>query len=259
MSLQQQMDEAAGERSGFFIGSDPDNVLKEEDHHQIILQKANALASENCLKEAIDWFSVALRYGPVRPEQLSTFVDCILRNFKRNATEPDNRSDKTRGGGDSSRDVSFDCPNCHSFLGEPVTIACGHSYCKRCLQRRLLSKCKLCSETVTGEEKVNVILCGLLDKWFHEELKTSKLLNEVDELCRRKCYHEAVSLASDVIQCGKCCAYSRIAQVHGRTEFVIGTFISPSFIQYIFTYATCLLLFRELREDKVEYVLLTNI
>lgn len=193
------------ERSGFFIGFDSENVSEEEDHHQIILQKANALASQNCLKEAIDCFSVAMRYDPVRPEQLSTFVDCIIRNIKRKAAGPDTRSGQSRDERHNSGDDVFDCPNCHSFLGEPVTIACGHSYCKRCLHRQLLSKCKLCGEALTGEEKVNVILFGLLDKWFPEELKTLKLVIEVDELCRRKCYQEAVSLATDVIQRGKLC------------------------------------------------------
>lgn len=200
------MEAAAEERSSFFIGAaDPDDVSAEEDHHQIILQKANALASENCLKEAIDWFSVAMRYGPVRPEQLSTFVDCILRNFKRKATGPPDALLPGRDRQQSRGDDVFDCPSCRSFLGEPVTIACGHSYCKRCLQRRLLSKCKLCSEAVRGEGgKVNVTLCGLLEKWFPEELKRSKTLCEVDELCRRKRYQEAVSLATDIINNGEC-------------------------------------------------------
>ncbi|XP_073322972.1 LON peptidase N-terminal domain and RING finger protein 1 [Pagrus major] len=196
MSLQQQVEDAAEERSGFFIGVDSDNASEDEDHHQLILQKANALASENCLKEAIDWFSAAMRYGPVRPEHLSTFVDCILRNFKTKTTGPHALSDTE----DNTGDDVFDCPSCRSFIGEPVTLACGHSCCKRCLQRRLLSKCKLCKEAVTGEEKVNVILCGLLEKWFPEELKTAKTLNEVDELCRRRRFKEAVSLATCVIQ-----------------------------------------------------------
>ncbi|XP_059193598.1 LON peptidase N-terminal domain and ring finger 1, like [Centropristis striata] len=200
MSLQQQTEDTQEERSAFFIGADSDSVSVEEDHHQLILQKANALASENCLKEAIDWFAAAMRYGPVRPEQLSTFVDCILRNFKIKAAGSDSFSGRSQDAAGSHGDKLFDCPSCHSFLGEPVTLACGHSYCKRCLQRRLLSKCKLCSEMVSGKEKVNVILCGLLEKWFPEELKRSKTLYEVDELCRRRCFQEAVSLATDVIQ-----------------------------------------------------------
>ncbi|XP_026159267.1 LON peptidase N-terminal domain and RING finger protein 1 isoform X2 [Mastacembelus armatus] len=199
MSLQTSVEDAPEERSSFFIGTaDSDNVSEEEGHHhQLVLQKANALASENCLREAIYWFSVALRYGPVRPEQLSTFVECILRNFKTIAAGPE-ESAQIR---DNSGNDVFDCPNCHNFLGEAVTVACGHTYCKRCLQRRLLSKCKLCREAVKGgEEKVSVVLCGLLDKWFPDELKKSKTLCEVDELCRRKRYQEAVSLATNVIQ-----------------------------------------------------------
>lgn len=205
MSLHSQVEDTPEERSAFFIGADSDNTSEEQDHHQlnVILQKANALASENCLKEAIDWFSVAMRYGTVRPEQLSTLVDCILRNFKRKAARADSLSGWSEDTEDSVSCVQdvFDCPNCHSFLGEPVTIACGHSYCKRCLQRRLLSKCKLCSEAISSKVKVNVILCGLLEKWFPGELKKSKTLCKVDELCRRRRYEEAVALATEVIQC----------------------------------------------------------
>ncbi|XP_028313433.1 LON peptidase N-terminal domain and RING finger protein 1 isoform X2 [Gouania willdenowi] len=180
----------AEDRSSFFIEADWD-VEAEEDHQHHILHKANALASQNRLKEALDLFSVALRCAPARPEQLSTFADCIVRNFKNkvSGTDPDqNRRD------------AFDCPNCHCFLGEAVTIACGHSYCKRCLERRLLSKCKLCSEAVQGDEKANVVLCGLLERWFPEELKRSKSTGEVDALCQGKRYQEAVSLATRIIE-----------------------------------------------------------
>uniref|UniRef100_A0A4W5QPB3 RING-type domain-containing protein n=1 Tax=Hucho hucho TaxID=62062 RepID=A0A4W5QPB3_9TELE len=95
---------------------------------------------------------------------------------------------------------------CHRFLGEPVTIGCGHSYCKRCVQHQLLSKCKLCSEVggrPTTELKTNVILFGLLEKWFPEELKRSRAISEIEDLSRRKHFEEAVSLATDVIESGE--------------------------------------------------------
>ncbi|KAK1885757.1 LON peptidase N-terminal domain and RING finger protein 1 [Dissostichus eleginoides] len=219
MSLQPRVEDAPEERTAFFIGADSDTALEEQEHHQLILQKANALVSENCLKEAIDWFTAAMQYGPVLPEQLSTFVDFILRNFKRKEDGPDTLSARSQDAGDSGGgDEMFDCPNCHSFVGEPVTIACGHSYCKRCLQRRLLSKCKLCKETVSGEEKANVMLCGLLDKWFPEERRKSKTLYEVDELCRKKRYEEAISLATDVIQCDpEMTAVARLSRAEAYT------------------------------------------
>ncbi|XP_060939561.1 LON peptidase N-terminal domain and ring finger 1, like [Limanda limanda] len=211
MSIQPQVEEPAEERSAFFIGAEPDPVSaaeedeeeeeeedEEEDHHQLILQKANLLAAENNLKEAIDWFSAALRCGPVRAGTLSTLVDCILRSFRRKGAGPEAASGPVP---DPDPDVlAFDCPSCLGFLGEPLTLACGHSYCKRCLQRRLLSRCRLCSEDVSGEERANVVLCGLLEKWFPSEARRAKAQAEVDELCRGKRFQEAAVLASEVIQ-----------------------------------------------------------
>ncbi|CAL8332552.1 unnamed protein product [Lota lota] len=208
MSLQQPEVETASdeeEEGVFFIETDSECEWKDEDqidHHKLILRKAAALASENCLKEAIDCFTMAMRYGSVRPQQLSTLVDCVLRNFKRNVSEPEEEP------GSDEDNRMFDCPSCHRFLGEPVTLSCGHSYCKRCLEHSQLAKCKMCSEPVhwthTPEQqlKVNVILGGLLDKFFPGELKTYKTICEIQELTTRRCFKEAVSLASDVIQSG---------------------------------------------------------
>lgn len=204
MSLKPQSEE----RSAFYIGVD-NNVSEEEEeeeegHRELILQKGNALASEDCLKEAINCFSAAVRFGPVRPEQLSTLVECVLRNLRRKAAGPDactGRSDGHAGG--------FDCPGCRCFLGRPVTAGCGHSYCKRCVRRRYVTKCRLCGEAVTGKEKANVTLCGLLEKMFPDELEKSKTSREVDSLCRRKRFKEAVSLASDVLRSGELCFVKR--------------------------------------------------
>lgn len=195
MSLLPQ--DAKEETAAFFIDSDSEHNSERDDHHQVILQKANALASENCLKEAIDCVSLAMRYGPVRPDELSVVVDCIFRNFKSKLAGPDAGPGQS---GDTCGDSIFDCPNCRGFLAEPVTLACGHSYCKRCLHRRLLSKCKLCDEVVKGEEKLNITLTRLLDKWFPGQTKTTKSLSELDELLSNKCYHEVVTLATNVIQ-----------------------------------------------------------
>lgn len=225
MSFQGEAEAATEERGGFFIDSDAEDALEqqEQDQHEIILQKANALAAENCLKEAIDLFSVAMRYGPVRPEQLSTFADCILRNFKSKAARLEAPSARSRDAKEQREDEVvvedlFSCPNCHSFLGEPVTAACGHSYCRRCLQRHFFSKCRRCSGSIAGEEKMNVVLSGLLDKWFPEEVKRSRSLHQVDELCRRKLNHDAVSLASDLIRCEpETAAVARLSRAEAYT------------------------------------------
>ncbi|XP_010902197.2 LON peptidase N-terminal domain and ring finger 1, like isoform X2 [Esox lucius] len=209
MSVQHPEEEGAlEERNGFFIEPEytwdegQDNV----DHHRLILQKADALASENNLKEALDMFSMALRYGSVRPEQLSTLVDCVLRNFKKKLAKDEAPSERALDVKDNaSEEDIFDCPNCHRFFGEPVTIRCGHTYCKRCLQHNLFLKCKRCSEPIAlgGRPmvlKTNVILFGLLEKWFPNETKRSRTICEIENLSTSSDFEGAISLATDLIE-----------------------------------------------------------
>ncbi|KAJ8416494.1 hypothetical protein AAFF_G00357820 [Aldrovandia affinis] len=191
---------------GYKIEWGEENSLTLE-HQLLILQKADTLASENRLKEALELFSVAMRYGPVRPEQLSTLANCILRNFKVKHDSYD--TDKiTLSKNESSRVNScdpFSCPCCHRFLSEPVTVECGHTYCKRCLQRDLFSKCKLCRYNTTRcgtvqEHSPNVILSNLLEKWFPNETKVAKVIGEMEDMSRRRCFKEALVLSSNMIK-----------------------------------------------------------
>ncbi|XP_051524340.1 LON peptidase N-terminal domain and RING finger protein 1-like [Myxocyprinus asiaticus] len=201
MALQRLNQEyALEERRRFFIAAKTEGDWDDEDrvdHHQLILFKAEALASENRLKDAVDMFAMALRNGPVRPDQLSTLVGCVLRNFKTKSREeslPKSEPEWTN---------EFDCPGCHSFIGEPVTVICGHSYCRRCLQHNAFSKCKLCSEDITmrpGEPRLNVILCGLLEKWFPKDVQRTRCLGEAESLLRSKQYDKAIALTSKLLE-----------------------------------------------------------
>ncbi|KAJ8001058.1 hypothetical protein DPEC_G00187230 [Dallia pectoralis] len=199
------------ERNGFFIeeedtwGEGQDNV----DHHRLILQKADALASDNRLKEALDVFSMALRCGSVRPDQLSTLVDCVVRNFKKKLGKDEELSG--RRALDVNKDKAneedvFDCPNCRGFLGEPVTLTCGHSYCKRCVQHNLFSNCQRCGEPIGPggrrplEMKTHVILLGLLEKWFPSDAIRFKTICDLEKLLRRKDFHGAISVGTGLIQ-----------------------------------------------------------
>lgn len=192
---------ALEERGSFFIAPETEGDWDEEDHvdhRQLVLSKADALASENRLKEAVDMFSMALRYGPVRPDQLSSLVECVLRNFKKKSEESSAKSEPNW-----TPDCESDCPGCHSFLAEPVTVTCGHTYCRRCIQHCTFSKCKLCSEDIRrrpGDPRLNVILCGLLEKWFPEDVKRTKCIGEAEALLKSKQYDDAIALTSQFLE-----------------------------------------------------------
>lgn len=202
MSLRRlDQDYALEERGRFFIAPETEGDWDEEDrvdHRQLVLSKADALASENRLKEAVDMFSMALRSGPVRPDQLSSLVGCVLRNFKKKSEESSAKSEPNW-----TQDCEFDCPGCHSFLAEPVTVICGHTYCKRCIQHSTFSKCKLCSEDISsrpGDPRLNVILCGLLEKWFPEDVKRTKCIGEAESMLKSKQYDDAIALTSQILE-----------------------------------------------------------
>lgn len=204
MSLRRlDQDYALEERGRFFIPSETEgdwDVDEHVDHRQLVLLKAEALASENRLKEAVDMFAMALRYGPVRPEQLSSLVGCVLRNFKKKSEESPARSEPNW-----TQDCELDCPGCHCFIAEPVTVTCGHTYCRRCLQHSTFSQCKVCNEDIRrrpGEPRLNVILCGLLDKWFPEDVKRTKYLGEAESLLKSKQYDKAIALTSRLLDYG---------------------------------------------------------
>ncbi|XP_007237027.3 LON peptidase N-terminal domain and ring finger 1, like [Astyanax mexicanus] len=194
--------------AGFYIAAQGEAEWGEDssvDPQSVILRKADSLASQNRLKEAIDMFCAALRHDPIRPEQLGALVDCILRNYKQGNAGETVATLLTQGNrgqvGDSG--CMFDCPGCGRFMWEPVTAACGHSYCRGCLQRILVPRCQVCSENMDrspSEHKPNVVLSGLLEKCFPEEVRKARRVGEAEGLMRSKHWEEAAALASELLK-----------------------------------------------------------
>ncbi|KGL73808.1 LON peptidase N-terminal domain and RING finger protein 3, partial [Tinamus guttatus] len=100
------------------------------------------------------------------------------------------------------------CRKCQGFLFEPVSLPCGHTFCKKCLWsgRAAEPRCVLCREeggAAAGQLlRVNVILSSLLAKWFPGQVKASRLRHEGNALYKERKlqaalqkYNEALSLA----------------------------------------------------------------
>lgn len=157
------------------------------------------------LRGALDALFRAVRCESVRPEHISTLVDIIVRNFRKKEPSVSWAQSAQEGGKDTEVDRELDCPGCNRFIAEPLTVACGHSYCRSCLQQAFLSKCKKCHEEIGAKQllRANVLLCGLLEKWFPEEIQKTKRIAEVKGLLRSKHFSQALSLGTQLLQSGK--------------------------------------------------------
>ncbi|KAL4640565.1 LON peptidase N-terminal domain and RING finger protein 1 [Arapaima gigas] len=193
---------------------EPVFVAPRAEHQELVLRRVDAFAAQNRLKEALDVASVALRCGPVAPGRLGALVDCVLRNFRESRGEAER--ERARCG---PSDL-FSCPGCRGFLGAPVTAPCGHSYCRRCLERELLSRCRVCGDALPAEARTTVLLGGLLRKWFPEEAERARRVAELEQLSARRDWERALRLAHELVQSDPSDTQGRLcrAEVYAATK-----------------------------------------
>uniref|UniRef100_A0AAY4DGB9 Uncharacterized protein n=1 Tax=Denticeps clupeoides TaxID=299321 RepID=A0AAY4DGB9_9TELE len=147
----------------------------------LCLRRADALARAGRISEALESYCVAANLHRLRPDELGPLVDNVARTLR----------DKVLGGGDAREDERaadmFSCPLCECLLSEPTTLECGHTFCRRCLEERGGRECGSCRGRPREGHgfRVNVVLGGLLDKWFEAESRSRRFWLE-GEVLRRK-------------------------------------------------------------------------
>ncbi|XP_061862595.1 LON peptidase N-terminal domain and RING finger protein 3 isoform X2 [Colius striatus] len=173
---------------------------------QVLLGRADALAYGGRLHEALPLYQLASRHQQLRAEQLEKLVECLAQSVRIKEGLP-----AAAAGSNPAQPREWDvfgCRKCQGFLFEPVSLPCGHTFCKKCLERDRAaeSRCVLCKgedSAAAGQLlRVNVILSNLLAKWFPCQVKASQLRHEGNLLYKEKKlqaalqkYNEAVSLA----------------------------------------------------------------
>lgn len=171
---------------------------------QVLLGRADALAFGGRLHEALPLYQLASRHQQLRAEQLEKLVECLAQSVRIKEGLP--------GGGQPAApregDV-FRCRKCQGFLFEPVSLPCGHTFCKKCLERDRApeSRCVLCKEAggaAAGQLlRVNVILSNLLTKWFPCQVKASQLRHEGNLLYKEKKLQAALQKYNEAVSLGK--------------------------------------------------------
>lgn len=204
---------------------------------KVLLRQADALASGGRLREALEVYRQLSERQQLVAEQLEQLVRCLAENVPQGealAPAPADRSNAVscavvaeETGVATAAEATevwdgFKCRKCHGFLSDPVSLSCGHTFCKLCLERGRAAdrRCALCGVKLsslmvaTGRARgarragqppplrVNVVLSGLLGKLFPGPARASQLRHEGNRLYRERQveaallkYNEAVRLA----------------------------------------------------------------
>lgn len=178
----------------------------------LYLKKGDALSLAGRVTDALDSYTKAAMLGQLCPDELRVLVESIAKNIREKelklpfAKTKINLLHSGQGQGAQapcnlsppevpkpSQDIDlFSCPVCQLLMLDPVSLVCGHTFCKRCLCEKRPPQCHCCNNRAPnkaeGHEaslmdlKVNVVLGNLLEKWLCEETKVRRLSVEGDFL-----------------------------------------------------------------------------
>lgn len=98
----------------------------------------------------------------------------------------------------------LECPICLFLMCEPMTMSCGHSFCRRCMGAFLPSRCPTCKERLKQRDakniKNNVLLFSVIEKCCPEE---TKMKCHIQEKLKTSEFTEALRIADEGIEMGK--------------------------------------------------------
>lgn len=176
----------------------------------LCLRKADALARAGRIAEALDSYCIAADLHRLRPDELRLLVEAIARAIRvkelqasasaATCSDPDELEEAER-----APDL-FSCRLCKHVLSEPTTLVCGHTFCKRCLEDAVTDECKSCtikSPWCTSGLRANVVLSGLLDKWFEAESKSRRFWLEGESLWKKQELQAALEKYNQAVELGK--------------------------------------------------------
>ncbi|XP_069826983.1 LON peptidase N-terminal domain and RING finger protein 2 [Dendropsophus ebraccatus] len=192
-------------------GSQLDELPQPE--RSLYLKKGDALALAGRVADALASYTRAAMLRQLCPQELGILVESIAHTIREKELKlpcakmksdaiPTKKEGKephcTRSTPPEQPLGSdlFSCPMCRLLLLDPVTLTCGHCFCKKCLCDRESTECSCCSNRIKGKAegheapgmdlKVNVVLGNLMEKWFGAETKVRRLSAEGDALWQNK-------------------------------------------------------------------------
>ncbi|XP_060064809.1 LON peptidase N-terminal domain and RING finger protein 3-like [Ylistrum balloti] len=155
----------------------------------------DSYARSGHFERAFESYCSAFRLtNTVRPGALKHLVTALVEAVKQDSVVEDAMMNKN---------CIFTCVLCRGLLNEPVTIPCGHTFCRKCLEREQTKPCKKCG-TVNhflnvSSIKTNVLLKQAVEVYFPSECKALRLKYEGNVYFERRDFEKAIDLYNEAI------------------------------------------------------------
>ncbi|CAG5117190.1 unnamed protein product [Candidula unifasciata] len=164
---------------------------------ELYLGLADSLARGGMFAKAFQSYTNAYRFGKVTPEKLKHLVVGLIDTVKQ---------DMINCGGNllAKKNCMFTCGVCRGILDDPVTLPCGHSFCRKCLDKKSTNACESCSiihyRLNISNLSSTVVLSNLVQKWFPKECMAARLKRKGNEYFSSQDYKNAVEMYSQALE-----------------------------------------------------------
>lgn len=169
---------------------------------ELFLGLADSYARGGNLQKAFESYLHAYRLGRVGSDRLNQLVTALVEIMREKHI--------LANGGDSTKtsdpDV-FACGICLNLWRDPVTILCGHTFCRQCLEKdrenRNCRKCNVPRRNIKiSSLNTNVLLSQTVEKWFSPEVQAIHLKTKGNDLFKVGKFQEAVEAYSKAYRLG---------------------------------------------------------
>lgn len=164
----------------------------------LYLGLADSFAKTGQFNKAFETYSSASRLGSISPEKLKHLVTSLVNCVKGEKT-PEQMFKQSQ--------CLFTCLICRGLLKEPVTIPCGHTYCRSCLEKGQSKSCKNCGVVHyylnVSRLKTNFLISRVVQQWFPSECRAADLKSKGNTFMERHKFERAIVLYSEALELGK--------------------------------------------------------
>jgi len=164
---------------------------------KLYVHLGDAYSKGERLQEAVDAYIAAFRLEPLRPEHLRNFINALLDVMRKKHEFLPNR----RATISCARNDPLSCLVCHGVLFEPVTIPCGHSFCRKCIAKDATNTCKSCGirHLNLPSLNINVSLQSLIEKLFPREIQSVAKKEAGNARFSKGKFQEAIDLYTEAL------------------------------------------------------------